>query len=46
MCWTNIYGIGTQGIGTVQKHTGDVISFNNISDTINEGDTLFARRRH
>jgi hypothetical protein len=35
------YGIGTQGIGTVQSITGNVISFNNISDSINQGDTLF-----
>jgi hypothetical protein len=33
-------GIGTQGIGKY-KHNRNVISFNNISDSINEGDTLF-----
>ena len=34
------YGIGTQGIGTVQSITGNVITFGYIPDSINIGDVL------
>jgi len=35
------FGIGTQGIGAVQNITGNTISFDYISESINEGDTLY-----
>jgi hypothetical protein len=35
------FGIGTQGIGSVQNITGNIISFGNISESINIGDTLY-----
>jgi hypothetical protein len=35
------YGIGTQGIGTPVSIVGNVITFANIPDSINQGDTLF-----
>jgi hypothetical protein len=34
-------GIGTQGIGSVQSITNNVITFGDIPDSINIGDTLF-----
>lgn len=35
------FGIGTQGIGSVQEINGNDISFVSISESINIGDTLF-----
>lgn len=35
------FGIGTQGIGKVQSIATNVISFTNISESINQGDTLY-----
>jgi len=35
------YGIGTQGIGNPVSITGNTVTFNNIPDSINTGDTLF-----
>lgn len=35
------FGIGTQGIGSVQLITNNVISFANVSESINIGDVLY-----
>jgi hypothetical protein len=35
------FGIGTQGIGTVESITGNVISFTYVSEAINIGDILY-----
>jgi hypothetical protein len=35
------FGIGTQGIGSVANIAGNVITFSNIPESINIGDTLF-----
>lgn len=35
------FGIGTQGIGTVVSIAGNVISFGNVPQSINIGDTLY-----
>lgn len=34
------FGIGTQGIGSLQSITGNVITFGNVPESINVGDTL------